>query len=71
LHIRFGETAILQGAGIIFVESVQLISKLSSIAQKVKGRFIKVFSTCQNAFLKLERQIFLYRLGKFDNIKCR
>jgi hypothetical protein len=49
---------------------VQLISKLSSTPQKSRSRFITDFSTCKDAFLKFERHIF-YRLGKFDNIKCR
>jgi hypothetical protein len=46
---------------------VQLISKLSSTPQKSRSRFITVFSTCKDAFLKFER----HRLGKFDDIKCR
>jgi hypothetical protein len=50
---------------------VQLISKLSSTPQKSRSRFITVFSACKDGFLKFERDIFyMYRLGKFDNIKC-
>jgi hypothetical protein len=37
---------------------VQLISKLSSTPQKSRSRFITVFSTCKDAFLKFECHIF-------------
>jgi hypothetical protein len=37
---------------------VQLISKLSSTPQKSRSRFITVFSTCKDAFLKFESHIF-------------
>jgi hypothetical protein len=43
---------------IIFVD-VQLISKLSSTPQKSRSRFITVFSTCEDAFLKCGRHIFI------------
>jgi hypothetical protein len=36
---------------------VQLISKLSSTPQKSRSRFITVFSTCEDAFLKCGRHI--------------
>jgi hypothetical protein len=35
-----------------FFTAVQLISKLSSTPQKSRSRFITVFSTCKDAFLK-------------------
>jgi hypothetical protein len=38
---------------------VQLISKLSSTPQKSRSRFITVFSTCKDAFLKFGRHIFI------------
>jgi hypothetical protein len=37
---------------------LQLISKLSSTPQKSRSRFITVFSTCKDAFLKFESHIF-------------
>jgi hypothetical protein len=37
---------------------VQLISKLSSTPQKSRSRFITVFFTCKDAFLKFECHIF-------------
>jgi hypothetical protein len=38
---------------------VQLISKLSSTPQKSRSRFITVFSTCEDAFLKVGRHVFI------------
>jgi hypothetical protein len=43
---------------LIILKYVQLISKLSSTPQKSRSRFITDFSTCKDAFLKFERQIF-------------
>jgi hypothetical protein len=37
---------------------VQYISKLLTTPQKSRSRFITVFSTCKDAFLKFERQFF-------------
>jgi hypothetical protein len=37
---------------------IQLISKLSSTPQKLRSRFITVFSTCKDAFLKFGCHIF-------------
>jgi hypothetical protein len=66
--LNFNKSYITFKLGILIRRiQVQLISKLSSTPKKSRSRFITVFSTCKDAFLKFER----HRLGKFDNIKCR
>jgi hypothetical protein len=42
----------------MYKEYVQLISKLSSTPQKSRSRFVTIFFTCKDAFLKFERHIF-------------
>jgi hypothetical protein len=42
----------------MYKEYVQLISKLSSTPQKSRSRFVTIFFTCEDAFLRFERHIF-------------